>query len=288
MISICIFGSQARGTADLLSDRDLLLIGNESGVADEALFWKAQGWNITTFPPRAFQRLCDVQALFVQHVKLEGKIVQDDHGFLASTLDHYTPKTNYWEEIEDVCQQVSLLPSPRGNYWWDLCLADIMCVLVRNLAVFYLASSQKYIFDFTLLIRGLSDALTLEKDHQEALLTLRKLKHAYRLRSRVPDCPDTVFRAHAAVTSLISQVPRSAVSSIATGMTSDSYFRLRLAELDLVRQHDPRDLDALPTESELYARWLAIRRSGGYPKPRPWPDFPWRLPSPNPPKRPSH
>ena len=270
MLSVCIFGSRARQTADLISDRDVLVVGEPSPSMDRVVGrWADHAWNVSVFHREAFARLAEVQSLFVQHLKQEGRIFRDDGGFLESVLRNYAPKTDYSAERNDAMRQIIALPSTTGGYWHDLCLADILFVLFRNAAILHLASIGEYCFHYEKLVSRIVELLNLCSDACEPLLALRKLKHSYRQRSRALDVSREFLEARQIILDLIECLPNRTESSIERGETTDEYFKMRLSELSLVANDSPEILDRLEPDSPVFALWQSIRANGGYPKPRP-------------------
>lgn len=270
MLSICIIGSQARGTADALSDRDVLLVGTSASESKRsALDWTNDGWNVSAFDRPAFCRLAEVGSLFVQHVKQDGRIVRDDGGHLRKALAAYSPKSNYLGERDDALRQIAALPREDGSYWHDLCLADIAYVLFRNAAILHLASEGQYCFSYNELVLRSAENLRLRSDAKEALTSLRTLKHAYRNRQLWVETAGQVDRAQDVAAEISRRVGGLHASAIAAGATTNDYMHLRLRELDLASTITPPVLDGLSIGHPLYSIWRQMICSAGYPKDRP-------------------
>ena len=120
MISVCIFGSQARRTADLLSDRDLLVVGDPSPARD----WYSgrlagSGLARVGFRSRRIRASSKCRrSLFVQHLKQEGRILRDAGCFQATALEGYLPKRDYSAERNDAFRQIAALPCSSGSRWF--------------------------------------------------------------------------------------------------------------------------------------------------------------------------
>lgn len=270
MLSICIFGSQARRTADAMSDRDVLLVGPSSPILDRAVTeWRLRDWNVSVFDQLAFRRLADVKALFIQHLKQEGRVLHDDGDFLTSVMEGYSPKADYSAERNDAFAQIVALPANTGEYWHDLCLADVVYVLFRNAAILHLASAEEYCFQFNTTVERMACLFELSQEDRLALLLLRDLKHGYRRRAESLTACSPLQEARRVIDRVIARLPDATTSSIAGGVTTDDYFRLRLTELEIVKKLDPRVLDGLTAKSNFFELWQCIVRGGGYPKPKP-------------------
>jgi hypothetical protein len=269
MLSICIFGSQARQTADFMSDRDVLFVGAPSPDLERAVsHWTKNSWNVSVFDRPAFERLAEVKALFVQHLKQEGRLLQDADGFVASTFERYSPKTDYSAERNDALEQIMLLPCATDTYWQQLCLSDIVYVLFRNASILHLACTREYRFQYHVLVDQMASIFSLNQRQRASLLALRDLKHAYRNRILGLIAMPHLLDARRIAAQIIKQLPDMSASSIADGATSDNYFKLRLSELELMGRYQPDYLDQLGPESDMFDLWKRIRSSGGYPKPK--------------------
>lgn len=269
MLSICIFGSRARQTADAMSDRDILLVGPPSTALDRAVSrWTERSWNVSVFDRPAFERMAEVKALFVQHLKQEGRLLQDADDFLASVLERYSPKPDYSAERNDALAQIISLPPDTDDYWYQLCLSDIVYVLFRNAAILHLACGKEYQFQYDVLVDRMANMFDLGHRERLALLALRDLKHGYRQRVEGLAVRLLLQEARQVVDQMIEQLPDMSVSSIAAGVTTDDYFKLRLTELDLVTRYHPQHLDGLGPENDISVLWKRIRSGGGYPKPK--------------------
>lgn len=269
MISVCIFGSQARQTADPLSDRDLLLIADEgASLHRAAAYWTSLEWNVSTFERRAFARIAEVRSLFVQHIKQEGRIVKDDGGFLASVLEGYLPKSDYKGERNDALRQIASLPPPKGAYWHDMCLADATYVLLRNAIILHLACQRVYCFQYDELVSRFGDEFGLLQDERLCLLHLRNLKHAYRRRVPGYNPENAILSIKEFVNRLNNSIDNFVVSSIESGNTTEDYYYLRMLELDLLGTHDISHLDSLRPGEHLFDVWRRVTGAGGYPKER--------------------
>lgn len=269
MLSVCIIGSEARRTHDALSDRDVLVVGSETAeLRRTQKNWQERGWNVSVFDRLAFSRLAEVQSLFVQHVKLEGRLVRDDQAYLQSTFHTYRPKSNYVGERNDALRAIAHLPHPSGNYWHDLCLGDIVSVLSRNVAILHLATSYRYQFGFDELMGAMTAEFDLDHEEEAALLALRRIKYSYRARVEGDPSLASLPIGLRAMRRISDKLGDLRTSSIEAGITSDDYLRQRLIELELVRVSSPLALDRLPKGHPLEVTWQIIKGAGGYPRPK--------------------
>jgi hypothetical protein len=118
--------------------------------------------------------------LFVQHLKLEARIVVDQGERLGALLRSFKPKGNYDLELQDNSRFAALAgavpPGPRGA----LLAADILYVAVRNHGVLLLAERGIHLYAFTQIIAALRDEGLIPASAPASLARLRFLKCLYR------------------------------------------------------------------------------------------------------------
>lgn len=251
-----------------MSDRDVLLVGPPSRALDQAASrWAERSWNVSVFDRPTLERLAEVKALFLQHLKQEGRLLLDEDYYLTSVLGRYSPKADYSAERNDALAQIAALPRAVPNYWQNLCIADIVYVLFRNAAILHLACSKEYHFQFDVLVDRIGDLFNLGRQERLTLIALRNLKHAYRHRVAGLQVRPCILEARQVINRIIEQLPDMRASSIATGATTEDYFKTRMVELELVTRYNPKYLDSLGPDSDMFDVWRRIKSSGGYPKP---------------------
>ena len=181
--SICEFGATARGTADGLSDRDVLIVASERCRSSELKTrWTKQGWSVAVYSPSRFEKMCDQGSLFVQHLKLEGRLLFDEGGWLESRLRHSQPKDSY---KSDASASVALaLPMERfpedETISQRLIVADLGFVAFRNFGICHLSNTGRLSFDFGEIVARVAGDLSLTSREKELLLRLRLGKANYR------------------------------------------------------------------------------------------------------------
>ncbi len=266
MISLCIFGSQARGSPDRFSDFDLLIAGKDTErLKPICASWERRGWNVSAYQLSDLERLAAQKSLFIQHLKAEGQILQDEAGQLRQVLDIYQPHKSYIPQRNDALRQVLSLPRAGLNDDVNACVADIACVLFRNFAILHLASKGIYEFSYDRLTGHMAQEFDLKSDWRKALLSLRLAKHKYRNRliSNVERlCLPEVREAASYIANRIGDISQSAITD---GTHGNRYMMLRLRELELIQHYGIRYLDALPRHAPLGLEWFNIRKYRSYP-----------------------
>jgi len=89
--SMLIFGSIARGDGDRMSDRDVLIVSDESSVRrNTASSLRRRGWSPVSFTWQSLTVQLLETGLFITHLKLEASILQDSNQRLRNSLDRFT------------------------------------------------------------------------------------------------------------------------------------------------------------------------------------------------------
>lgn len=191
MIETCeieaLFGSLSRGDDDELSDKDIIIIDNDYKLLKQRTkYLEKQGASVAAYSWSRFQSLVNKKGLFVQHLKLEARILVDREGRFGDTLRGYIPKFDYENEINDnkkLLQLIETYPAtPRGVLW----AADVLYVALRNYGILRLAEEKKYIFSFEGIINELCELNILSKNFKSEFIKLRLLKSLYRNHEPVP------------------------------------------------------------------------------------------------------
>ena len=149
--SVCIFGSAARSSADQLSDRDVLIVSDDRYRRQHLVnYWRRAGWSVAIYSPGRMLKMIQAGSLFIQHIKLEGILLQDQNGWLEHLLQSAKKKQSY---EADARASVSLaLPIERfaadASIEQNLIVSDLAYVAIRNFGICYLANRGVMIFDY--------------------------------------------------------------------------------------------------------------------------------------------
>ena len=181
--SLCVFGSSARGTEDNLSDRDILVVAEDSIRRTEiAKQWTGIGWSVAAYSPSRFLKLVETGSLFIQHLKFEGQILRDNGGWLETVLQFARPNTSYAKDKSDSVFLVKPIErlSTNSRIGTQLLAADLSYVAVRNFGICHLADKGLFTFDFDQIVSQISVEFELSSDEENVLKSLRQGKAAYR------------------------------------------------------------------------------------------------------------
>lgn len=181
--SVCIFGSTARDSADGLSDRDVLVIASDKSRRDDIVkYWRQLGWSVAEYTPSRILKMIQYGSLFIQHLRLEGMILEDKQGWLRVQLNQARMKKSY---ALDAQKSVSLaLPIERLDHNKlineEPIAADLAYISIRNYGICYLADRDRLTFDYSEIVKELAKDFDLSKNETSLLQSMRIGKICYR------------------------------------------------------------------------------------------------------------
>ena len=181
--SLALFGSFARGDADVQSDVDILVVSNTWDNA-RPLVRRALnvGWHPTFF---TWDRLAECARNgdpFVRHLQLESRILVDPDDRLSHVLSGFLRLPSYSSRLlkaSEVFGALEYLPDHPGVI---LCLLDIAAVGYRSMAVARLADEGLDCFSTRSIHAGLSRVGALRRSDPDIYRELRRFKWIYRSR----------------------------------------------------------------------------------------------------------
>ncbi len=264
-----LFGSAARGDADGLSDRDVLIVDDDVKVlAARSAELASQGASVASYTFAKLMALAAHGALFVQHLKLEAKITRDRGFRLTRLLADFSPRADYSADIADNAALSALAATVPTGARGMLFAADILYVGVRNHGVLSLAERGVHVYGFDAVTAGLEAEGLVAPGGARALGALRFLKCLYRggeagcgtalndtINAALSVLPSDFFptRIRALDPHLIINAPRPTDTAV--------YLDLRDLERRLVALqalgHDP----ALDADIARLARWVTNPRA---------------------------
>lgn len=239
--SICAFGSKVRKDFDQYSDKDLLIVSDDTTILSSLKDnYESKGWSTSTYTYKKLAYLAHNGSLFIHHLKTESDILVDESNELSTILKKFRLKDNYHKELVDDLQFFSAFTSvneAKLAYAW---LIDLFCVGFRNYYIHYYANKGLYIYSFKAIIQQLLFENQITKLESNILMELRIIKRMYRCNTQdiYPDksyCIDVVniltklglvhtfsFQSH-------SEFKHSTVNTLKNKQLT-SYQRLRLIE----------------------------------------------------------
>lgn len=268
--SEAIFGSASRGDVDALSDRDVLIIDNDIELLQRRSIELAEaGWSVASYTFAKFDALCACGALFVQHIKLESKIIVDREGGLSRRLAAFQPRTSYAREIRDNSTLAGLAETVPVGARGTLLAADILYVTVRNFGVLSLAERGIHVYSFSAVLSGLESEGFMVPGSARALAALRFLKCLYRsgetgdaihARSAVLDALEALPGDHFPK-QMRSVSPEEMMLAPEPARSMPAYFQLRDLERRFVALQAFNKTHVLDAELKALSRWIENPRA---------------------------
>lgn len=264
-----LFGSAARGDADALSDRDVLIVDVDVKVlAARSAELESQGASVASYTFAKLIALAAHGALFVQHLKLEAQVTRDVGGRLTRLLADFSPRADYSADIADNAALSALAGTVPTGARGMLLAADILYVGVRNHGVLSLAERGVHVYGFDAVTAGLETEGLVAPGGTRALGALRFLKCLYRngeagcgtavrdtVEAALDVLPPTFFPTH------IRALAPSRIIDAPPPTGAAAYLVLRDLERRLVALqalgHDP----ALDADLARLARWITNPRA---------------------------
>ena len=253
--SVCVFGSSARGSADKLSDRDVLIVSNDKDRRDNVVAqWQQKGWSTAVYSPTRLASMIAAGSLFIQHLRLEGIILEDNNRWLRGALNKAKPKSSY---EKDALDSISLaLPIERfeGNASIknNLITADLAYVSTRNFGICYLADQGHLSFEYSQVVCRLGEHFKLDDTEVSLLQSLRAGKAAYRGAVECPRLQGSVGELRSVLSKLFVNRPMEQIDhNLPARRLAGGYTMLRDFEASIVAE-----LGRSPTEAELSAKGL--------------------------------
>lgn len=253
--SVCVFGSSARGSADKMSDRDVLIVSNDKDRRDNVVAqWHQKGWSTAVYSPTRLASMIAAGSLFIQHLRLEGIILEDNNGWLRGALNKAKPKSSY---EKDALDSISLaLPIERfeenSSIRNNLITADLAYVSTRNYGICYLADQGQLSFEYSQVVCRLGEHFKLDETEVSLLQSLRAGKAAYRGAVECPRLQGSVGELRSVLSKLFVDRPMEQIDhDLPARRLAGGYTMLRDFEASIVAE-----LGRCPTEAELSAKGL--------------------------------
>lgn len=179
--SIAVFGSVARGDRDRMSDRDVLIVSDDHEARRRvARSLRLRGWSPVCFTSQRLERAAAGTGLFMQHLKLEARILHDRNGTLRNSLNRFSAAPQYDREIAGSCELLGVLEkipnSTEGRYW----ALDVLSVGLRTMGVATLANHGIYEFSLKKICDALHRIGILSAGDRERLCGIREYKWRHR------------------------------------------------------------------------------------------------------------
>lgn len=260
VISICVFGSVARGNSDCFSDKDVLLVSNSRFDAQETIKqWSSMGWSVSCYTPNRLLRMLKTGSLFLQHLKQDGVIVFDTDNWLHKLLVSFRPKESYLSDLvlsESLARAADRIPS---NLIQSYMLCDVLYTYLRNACILHLACKGRFEFDYSRLLGGMAEIYGFDNSTFCLLEKLRQIKNQYRDRNfDNSEAKETLAGAKIAISSIFGIQFSDLDAFSRVRQLSLPYATLRDAEARLLSSYPIELLDLGQVEPEIASIWFNI------------------------------
>jgi len=179
--SVCIFGSIARGAVDALSDKDVLIVSNDSErIRCLCKDWEARGYSVSSYTPSRLFHLKKVGSLFLQHLKTEGLIIQDKENWLERFLYSCQAKNSYDHEISNAFEMFRPIERLGETESFKFFANDVSYVALRNIGVLSAANKGKLVFSTQDVSKFFQEEFSVSNDFSDFFSNLRSGKVKYR------------------------------------------------------------------------------------------------------------
>jgi len=263
--SIAIFGSSLRPNFDKYSDKDLLIVSDSYSKLNKLKNnYELAGYSVSTYTYKKLKYLSDLGSLFIQHLKVESRILTDQKGLLSKILENHQESLPSAKQIKESIEYFDFLkniPDSKIGYAW---FCDCYYVGLRNYLILKSAEIQNYVFSFLNLLSVLLKSKTIDNDDFEVLRQLRVIKKNYRERIYDELPSKEYIDALVKVGDKLNLLPHTNYQSIDNYTTimleyvkakdTNHYFKLRLVEIFyLLSGQILKELDRIICNPQLYA-----------------------------------
>lgn len=187
MFSIAQFGSVCRKTNDLYSDHDLLVICEGKKRKYYYDKFTKRGYSVSTFTENQLYNMKRKGSLFLQHLKLESRILVDKNDSLKTFLDDcllIAPSNIEIDNCRRTIEKLYCWPNDAKSIAWK---ADFLYGSSRDYLIKILAKHGVFAFGLDNIIAKCSEVFAIELELFQPLILLRCIKSAYRSDIELPD-----------------------------------------------------------------------------------------------------
>jgi hypothetical protein len=180
MKALALFGSQVSGGADESSDKDFLIICSSEKKKTYISHYSKHGYSVSAYTPKQLEYMKIKGSLFLQHLKMESRIIYDENSEFQSFLEScpiVKPSNLEINSCISSLKEAALTPNNTALYGW---LADYTYVLSRDYFVKRFAQDGQFIFNAAQLCKTIQVKYKLSESDSNIFLLLREAKNNYR------------------------------------------------------------------------------------------------------------
>jgi len=187
MFSIIEFGSAVRGSNDKHSDRDLLIICNRGSHRLFRKRYEANGYSVSTLTPGQLIAMQRRGSLFVQHLKIESRILFDYQSCFQDWINscQLVKPTN--DEVNRCASSIGFLCSWPNDSRLDGWKADFLYCISRDFLIKNLAMRSRLVFGLEDIEYALQETKLFPNFDMRSLRRFREMKSAYRAGYALPN-----------------------------------------------------------------------------------------------------
>jgi hypothetical protein len=141
-LATAVYGSQARGTARIDSDFDVLQV-----VRTRPRSYSTGNVNVSAYHPASLRTMARRGSLFILHLKLDAVTVDDPYGLLAEVLLSYVEPPSYIPLMTEIAAAAVALHPVVDTTLYEKSLRRLGIYLVRTAAYATLAARKTPTFD---------------------------------------------------------------------------------------------------------------------------------------------
>lgn len=143
---IILIGSVARNEFSANSDIDICRI-NINKVVERKPQWPNGPIVYIDYDIETFNHLYEIGSLFLLHILCEGILLEGDKAQWEKYKKSFKVKENFQEEIDSIIDIIEVFDNIDifGNKY--LSMYSNLFTIVKNFSIFFLANSNKYVFD---------------------------------------------------------------------------------------------------------------------------------------------
>ena len=193
MFSITHFGSVCRNNNDSYSDNDLLIICEQKYKKYYYDKFNCRGYSVSIFSERQLYNMKKKGSLFLQHLKMESKILIDVNGYFKGFLDGCDLIVPSDDEISNCQKTIESLYRWRNDVKSIAWKADFLYTSSRDFLIKFLARNGVFAFGLESIIDKYSEHYFIDSGLFNSLRSLRKIKSAYRSNSELPEYSEIIL-----------------------------------------------------------------------------------------------
>ena len=180
MFSIVEFGSVVRGSNDEHSDKDLLIICNRSSNRVLRERYEANGYSVSTLTPGQLISMQRRGSLFVQHLKIESRILFDYQSRFQDWINSCQLVKPSIDEVNRCASSIVFLCSWPSDSRLDAWKADFLYCISRDFLIKNFAMRSRLVFGLEDIEYALQEIEIFPNLDMRSLRRLREIKSAYR------------------------------------------------------------------------------------------------------------